>query len=194
MKLRFPVLALALALTTIGIHAQGGLYLNPIFTHISTAKPDTGNFAFLGDGNTSKMFGGVVFGGYYDVFHQPKFDVSLDMRDSIVHGGNASLNSFLFGIRFAAKPVRSSFKPYAQLSAGDGSSKSPLSPIHASKVIFNIAAGIDRPINRHVDWRIVEVGYGSVTTIGSYLYSAPGVPTPSTTLINFSTGLVFRIP
>lgn len=194
MKLRFPVLVLALALTTIGIHAQGGLYLNPIFTHISTANPDTGPFAFLGEGNTSKTFGGVVFGAYYDVFHQPKYDISLDLRDSIVHGGNASLNSFLFGVRFAAKPVRSSFKPYAQASVGDGSSKSPLSPIHASKLVFNVAAGIDRPLNRHVDWRIFEVGYGSTTTIGSYLYSGNTVPAPSTQLINFSTGLVFRIP
>lgn len=194
MKLRFPVLALALALTTIGIHAQGGLYLNPIFTHISTANTDTGPFAFLGENATSKTFGGVVFGGYYDVFHQPKYDISLDLRDSIVHGGNASLNSFLFGVRFAAKPVRSSFKPYAQGSVGAGRSKSPLSPIHADKFTFNVAAGIDRPINRHVDWRIVEVGYGSVTTIGSYLYKGDTVSAPSTHLINFSTGLVFRIP
>jgi hypothetical protein len=193
MKLRFPVLALALALTTIGLHAQGGLYLNPIFTHISNSTPDTGPFAFLGQGGTSKMFGGVVFGGYYDVLHQPKFDVSIDMRDSIVHGGDAALNSFLFGVRLAAKPTHSSFKPYGQLSLGDGRTKSPLSPVHANKFVFNIAAGIDRPINHYVDWRIVEVGYGSVTTISSSLYSGP-TAIPAAQLINFSTGLVFRLP
>jgi hypothetical protein len=193
MKLRFPVLALVLALTTIGIHAQGGLYLNPIFSHISNSTPDTGPFAFLGQGGTSKMFGGVVFGGYYDVFHQPKFDVSLDMRDSILHGGDASLNSFLFGARFAAKPTRSSFKPYAQASVGEGRTKSPLSPVAATKFSFIVAAGLDRPINRHVDWRIVEVGYGSLTTISSYLYSGRTI-IPAAQMVNFSTGLVFRIP
>jgi hypothetical protein len=193
MKLRFPVLALALALTTIGAVAQGGLYLNPIVTRISISTPDSGPFAFLGQNTTSRIFGGVDFGGYYDVLHQPKFDVSLDMRDAIVHGGNASLNSFLFGVRIAAKPSHQAFRPYGQASFGAGTSKSPLSPVHASKFIYDIAAGVDHPLNRHVDWRVVEVGYGSVTTISSYLYSGP-TPIPAAQLIHVSTGFVFRIP
>jgi hypothetical protein len=193
MKLRFPVLALALALTTVGAAAQGGLYFNPIVTRISNSKADTGPFAFLGQNTTSRFFGGVVFGGYYDVYHQPKFDVSLDMRDSIVHGGDASLNSFLFGVRVAAKPSEKIFRPYGQLSVGAGTTKSPLSPVHASKFIFDIAAGIDHPLNRHVDWRVAEIGYGSVTTISSYLYSGP-TPIPAAQLFHLSTGFVFRLP
>jgi len=48
-------------------------------------------------------------------------------------------------------------------------------------------------LNRHIDWRVIEVGYGSVTTISSYLYSGP-VVVPAAQLLNFSTGFVFRIP
>jgi hypothetical protein len=193
MKLRFPVLALALALTTVGAVAQGGLYLNPIVSGISISTPDTGPFAFLGQNTTSKIFGGVVFGGYYDVYHQPKFDISLDVRDSIVHGDDAALNSFLFGLRVAAKPTHRSFRPYGQLSLGAGTSKSPLSPVHATRFIFDVAAGIDHPLNRHVDWRVVELGYGSTTTISSYLYDGPTV-IPAAQIFHVSTGFVFRIP
>jgi hypothetical protein len=192
MKLRFLVLALVLATTTIGARAQGALYLNPIVSRISNSTPDTGPFAFLGDGSTSRIFGGVVIGGYYEVFHAPKFTVSLDLRDAIQHGNSASLNSFLLGVRVAAKPTHT-LVPYGQASIGDGRSKSPHSPIPANKFQYLIAGGLDRPLNRHIDWRIVEVGYGSTTTISSYLFNGPTV-IPAARLLNFSTGFVFHIP
>ena len=192
MKLRFFVLPLTLALTTIAAHAQGGLYFNPIVTRVSNSQADSGPLAFLGQGNTSQIFGGVVLGGYYDVYKAPKFEVGLDLRDEIEHGNGASLNNFLFGARIAAKP-QSTFKPYAQIAIGDGRSKSQLSPIHATKFEYVISGGIDRPLNKHVDWRVIEIGYGSVTTMSSYLYGGP-VDIPAANLLNFSTGFVFRIP
>jgi len=193
MKLRFLVPALALALLTIGAQAQGGLYFNPIVTRVSNSVADTGNFAFLGSGYTSRIFGGVMIGGYYEVYHAPKFDLSLDLRDEIEHGNNASLNSLLFGGHFSYKPAHSTFKPYAQISVGEGRTTSPLSPIHVNKLEYAGFVGVDRPLNRHIDWRVIEVGYGSVTTISSYLYSGP-VVVPAAQLLNFSTGFVFRIP
>jgi len=193
MKLRFFVLALTLAFITIGAHAQGGLYLNPIVSRVSNSVADTGNFAFLGSGQKSQIFGGVVIGGFYEVYHAPKFDFSLDLRDEIEHGNNASLNSLLFGGHLAFKPTKSSFRPYVQASFGDGRTTSPLSPIHTSKLEWAAFGGVDKPLNRHVDWRLVEIGYGQVTTISSYLYSGPTV-IPAAHLLNFSTGFVFRIP
>jgi len=192
MKLRFFVLPLTLALTTIAAHAQGGLYFNPIVTRVSNSQADSGPFAFLGQGDTSQIFGGVVLGGYYDVYKAPKFEVSLDLRDEIEHGNNASLNNFLFGARIAAKPA-SAFKPYAQISLGDGRSRPPLSPIHTTKFEYAIFGGVDHPLNKHIDWRVIEIGYGSVTTMSSYLYAGP-VVIPAAKLVNFSTGFVFRIP
>jgi len=191
MKLRFFVVFLTLALMAVGARAQGGLYFNPIVSRISNSEADSGPFAFLGQNGTSAIFGGVVLGGYYEVYHAPKFDISLDLRDEIEHGGSSSLNSFLFGGRISAKPA-STFKPYAQISLGDGRSRPALSTIHATKFEYTIAGGVDRPLNKHVDWRVIEVGYGSVITMSSYLYGATAQPAAK--LLNFSTGFVFRIP
>jgi hypothetical protein len=193
MKLRLPVLALALATITLGASAQVGLYLNPIVTRVSNSQADTGPFAFLGQNQTSQIFGGIVIGGYYEAYHAPKFDLSVDLRDAIEHGNDASLNSFLIGGRISAKPMKYALKPYAQISFGDGRTKSPLSPISASKLVYDIYGGVDRPLSKHVDWRVIEIGYGSLTTISSDLYSGP-TKIPAAKLLNFSTGLVFRIP
>jgi hypothetical protein len=191
MKLRFLVPALALALTTIAAQAQVGLYLNPVVSRISNSTADTGPFAFLGSGDKSQIFGGVDFGGYYEFAHYNKADVSVDARDAIQHGNNASINSFLVGLRLAAKPMAFNLKPYGQFSVGLGRTKSPLSPIHIDKLQYGIYAGLDRPINKHVYWRIVEISYGSVTTVSSDDFG--GAPIPAATILGFSTGLVFRI-
>jgi hypothetical protein len=193
MKLRFLVPALALALTTIAAQAQIGLYLNPVVSRISNSTPDTGPFAFLGDGATSRVFGGVDFGGYYEFAHYAKSDISLDVRDTIQHGNNASLNSFMVGLRLAAKPMAFNLKPYAQVSVGAGRTKSPLSPVHIEEFQYGIYGGVDKPLNKHVDWRIVEVSYGSVKTVSSAIYGGT-TPIPSASVLGFSTGLVFRIP
>ena len=194
MKLRFFVPALVLALSTIAAQAQIGLYLNPVVSRISNSKPDDGPFAFLGDGQTSRIFGGVDFGGYYEFAHYPKANVSLDMRDAIQHSSTASLNSFMVGLRLAASPMRYRFKPYVQFSVGAGRSESPLSSAHIEKLQYGIYGGLDKSLNKHVDWRIVEVSYGSVTTVSSAIYDSNTTPIPAAKVLGFSTGFVFRIP
>ena len=64
--------------------------------------------------------------------------------------------------------------------------------MHVNKLEYAFSAGVDRPLNKHVDWRVVEVGYGAVTTISSNTFGGPQIPTAK--LLNFSTGFVFRIP
>lgn len=191
MKLWFLAPALALALTTVASQAQVGLYLNPVVSRVSNSTVDHGVFAFLGDGATSQIFGGVDFGGYYEFAHYAKSDVSIDVRDAIQHGNTASLNSFLVGLRLAAKPLAYNLKPYGQLSVGSGRTKSPLSPVHISKFQYGIFAGVDKPVNKHVDWRIVEVSYGSVTTVSSSIFGGT-TPIPAASVLGFSTGFVFR--
>lgn len=191
MKLRFLVPALALALTTIAAHAQIGLYLNPVVSRVSNSTPDTGPFAFLGEGGTSKIFGGVDFGGYYEFAHYPKSDLSFDVRDTIQRYSTASFNSFMVGPRLAAKPLAYNLKPYAQLSIGVGRTKAPLSPVSISKLQYGIYVGVDKPLKKHVDWRILEVSYGSVTTISSNIFGSP-TPIPAASVLGFSTGFVFR--
>lgn len=194
MRVWFPVVAAMVAGASVGAQAQGALYLNPMVTRVSNSTIDTGPFSFLGSSSTSQIFGGVVIGGYFEVFQAPKYVVSLDLRDAIEHGNNASLNSFLFGARVAGSPERSVYKPYVQASVGDGRTRAPHTSISTNNFIYNVAAGVDRTLNRHVDWRMIEVGYGSVKTIGSSQFSSSSPSIPSANLLNFSAGLVFRIP
>ncbi len=191
MKLRFLVPALALAFTTIAAHAQIGVYVNPVVSRISNSVADTGPFAFLGDGQKSQVFGGVDFGGYYDFAHYSKADVSVDMRDAFQHGNNASLNSFLVGVRLAAHPMAFGLKPYGQFSVGAGRTRPPLSDAHIERLQYGIFGGVDKPLNKHVDWRIVEISYGSVGTISSQTFGGP-TKIPSARVLGFSTGFVFR--
>ena len=195
MRLRFPVVAaVVVGAVSVGAQAQGALYLNPMVTRITNSTADTGPFAFLGAGSTSQVFGGVVIGGYYEVFQAPKFVVSLDLRDAIEHGNDASLNSFLFGVRLAGRPERSAYKPYVQAEVGDGRTRAPHTTIVTNQFVYDVSAGVDRTLNRHVDWRMIEVGYGSVTTISSAQFSSSAPSIPAARLLNFSGGLVFRIP
>ena len=193
MRLKFLLPAFALALSTAAAHAQAGIYLNPIFTRVSISTQDTGPFAFLGQNKTSRIFGGVMLGGYYEFSHQPKFDVGVDLRDEIEHSNNASLNSFLIGLRVSTKPMVFQLKPYVEIVGGEGRSESPLSPVHVTKAEYGGFLGLDKRLNRHVDWRIVELGYSSVTTISSAIYNGP-TPIPAAKMINASTGFVFRFP
>jgi hypothetical protein len=213
MKLRFLVPCLAFAVMTLAARAQDnpssvsastgsqinvgstdvGLYVNPVGIHITNSQADTGTFAFLGDNITARTFYGANIGGYVNFFHAQRFDAGVDVRDSIVTGNNARLNSFLVGARFIAKPIAESFKPYLQLSVGIGSSKPPRSPIRLNRAQYGVFGGVDYTLAKHVDFRVFELGYGAVSTVNSGDFG--GTQTfPSSRLFSVSTGLVFRVP
>jgi hypothetical protein len=69
-----------------------------------------------------------------------------------------------------------------------------LSAAHIEKLQYGIYGGVDKSLNKHVDWRIVEISYGSVTTISSAIYDSDTTPIPAARVLGFSTGFVFRIP
>jgi hypothetical protein len=213
MKLRLLVVCLAFAVMNVSVFAQDnpspvnastastrgvgstdvGLYVNPIGIGIRNSMADTGTFAFLGNGTTSRTFYGAAIGGYVNFFHAQKYDAGLDIRDVLVSANNARLNSFLVGGRIAVKPIAEKFKPYVQLSVGVGSSKAPHSTVHVSKFQYGIYGGLDYTLAKHVDFRAVELGYGSVSTINSGNFNGP-TTFPSSSLFSVSTGLVFRVP
>jgi len=185
-------------LTTIAAHAQTeqgnvSLYFNPVAIRASNTVADTGPFAFLGQNSTSQVFYGFDMGGSYDFFHAGKIATGADIRYSDLHANNALLKDFLVGLRVSAAPFSRPFKPYVQVSVGSGSTKAPNSTVRVSKVTYAAFAGVDYTLARHVDYRIFEVGYGSLVTASSATVGAGGnIAIPATTLINFSTGLVFR--
>jgi hypothetical protein len=194
MKLRF--LALLLAFSALPLAAQvdgGGLYLNPVAIRISNSTADTGLFAFLGQNATSQMFYGINLGGYCDWKVQPKLDVGFDVRETIVHGNNASLDSLLFGARIVDKPFKMPLRLYVEPALGLGRSTSPYSPAHHSGLEIHIFAGGDYRLQKYVDWRVAEIGYGSVPTINSADFGNLA-SIPSSRLFSVTTGLVFRIP
>lgn len=193
MKLRYLATVVFLALTTVAVHAQVGLYLNPIAIRVSNSVPDSGPFAFLGQNSTSNVFYGYNLGGYYDFAHSGWLDTGFDMRFSDLHANNAMLRNFLIGLRVSGKPFSRPFRPYLQASIGEGTSKAPLSTVHVSKVDYGIFGGVDYTLAHHVEWRVAEIGYGSLSTVSSATVGAGGnIAIPQSKLIHFSTGLVFR--
>lgn len=194
MKVRLILPALALGLLSglaSGAKAQVGVYLNPVVTRVGISTPDTGPFAFLGDNTTARWFGGLDYGAYWDFFHRPGFGAGVDVRDTVIHGNNADLNTFSVAARVAARPVKYGLRPYAQLAAGAGRSKAELSTIHITKFQWGLFGGLDMPIAKHVDFRVIEVGYGTVTTMSSEI-ERTDTSIPTASLIHLSSGLVFR--
>jgi hypothetical protein len=196
MKLRYLATVVALALTTVALHAQVGLYINPIAIRVSNSVVDTGDngdYAFLGKNSTSNVFYGYNLGGYYDFFHSGKIDAGFDMRFADLHANNAMLRNFLVGLRVSGKPFSRPFRPYLEAAIGEGVTKAPQATLHISKVDYAFFGGVDYSLAKHVEWRVAEIGYGALTTVSSATVGAGGnVAIPPSKLVNFSTGLVFR--
>jgi hypothetical protein len=197
MKLRYFATVVVFALTTVAAHTQTqgnvGLYFNPIAIRISNSVADSGPYAFLGQNATSNVFYGYNLGGFYDFYHSGSLSAGLDMRFADLHANNAMLKDSLVGIRVSGQPFKRPFKPYVEATFGNGRTKAQQSTVRVSKLDYGIFGGVDYPIAKHVDFRVFEVGYGSLVTVSTATVGAGGnLPTKAATLINFSSGLVFR--
>jgi opacity protein-like surface antigen len=207
MKLRFLVFVFAVLAATSAVAQDNtapaktananegktfGIYLNPVVSRIS-GSADSGPFAFLGTGNTSRIFGGIDYGAFFDFLHNGKATLGVDMRDVVLHGNSGSdLNSFLVGIRIAYKPSsHSRWKPYVMPQIGSGRSRSALSPVHKTNVQYGLSAGADYKLGKFVDFRALEIGYNGVTTVNSSEFNEPTNIGP-VKMINASTGFVFH--
>jgi hypothetical protein len=193
MNLKLLLVVAGLSLSPAVVRAQGGLFVNPIAIRISNSTADTGTFAFLGNGQTSRMFYGVQFGGYYDFLHNEKLEAGLSLRDSIVHGNDALLNNLLVGVHVAPIRADQRFTPYIEPVIGVGSSRAPATAIHVNKFEAGVFAGVDVKLNRHIDLRALEVGYGTLLTASSETIGGTR-PIPSASLLSFSSGFVLRLP
>lgn len=167
------------------------IYLNPIFSHVSNPA-DTGVFAFLGPGTTSRMFYGFDLGAYDDFLHSQSNDIGVDLRGSFLRGNGAHLNSFLIGPRVVFKP-QSKLKPYIEGLIGVARSRPATNPRGLSSFQFEVLGGADYSFSPHVDFRMVEFGYSAAQTIGSGVFTGNGGSRILTSkMVNVSTGLVFR--
>ena len=103
------------------------------------------------------------------------------------------LRSFLVGARVSAKPFTRPIKPYAQISVGVSTTKAPASTVHVSKFDYAVYGGVDYTLQKHIDFRVLEIGYGSLTTVSSADVGGGGtLNIPAANQLSFSSGLVFR--
>jgi hypothetical protein len=103
------------------------------------------------------------------------------------------LRDFLVGVRVSGPPFKRPFKPYGEITLGSGTTKAPNATVEIRKLDYAIFGGVDYTLARHVDWRVFELGYGSLVTVSTATVGAGGpFPTTASKLINFSSGLVFR--
>jgi hypothetical protein len=201
MKLRSLASAVVLLLTAaaaptqIQAQSQGniGLYLNPYFTHISDSQADPSTFSFLGPNTTSRMFWGLQGGGYYDFIHSGPLAAGFTMRFSDQHAANAGIRDFQVGARVSGSLSNNRIRPYAEVTVGDASTKPEKATVRVNKAAYAVYGGVDYGLARHLDFRAIEVGYGSVTVAsGSTVGQGNGGSYPAVKLLSFSTGFVFR--
>ena len=193
MKLRSLIIAVAVAIAPVAIHAQTGLYLNPIAMRVSNSTADHGTFAFLGNGSTAATFYGVNSGAYHDFKTPYAIKAGLDVRDSVLHANDAFLNNFLVGVRFSGKPFNNGWKPYLEPVIGAGSSRAPATTLRVTKFEYGLYGGLDYATHHHIDFRVVELGYSGLRTASSQTIGNSAT-IPAAQIFTISTGLVFRFP
>ena len=64
--------------------------------------------------------------------------------------------------------------------------------VEQTRAQFGVLAGADYTLHRHIDFRVIEVGYSSLSTVSSYTNGSNLNSYPASRLLSFSTGLVFR--
>lgn len=188
------VLFAASAATNVHAQSQGnfGLYLNPLATRFSNSQTDNSTSSFLGPNTTSRVFWGLQMGGYYDFFHSGPLTAGFTMRWSDQHGNNAAIRNFQVGLRVSGA-VGTRLHPYAEVTVGDASTKPESATVRVNKAAYTVYGGADYSLAKHVDFRAIEVGYGSVNTASqSTVGAGAGANYPASTLLSFSSGFVFR--
>jgi hypothetical protein len=183
MKLRWLTVLLALAISSIAAHAQIGVY--GTFNSVRLTASSIGSSV-----QTTAWYGGAGAGIYYNFLHMGPIALGADLRGDLLTGNQQKYRSALFGLRLAANPPLLPIRPYVQASVGAGgashSGLNGVGTIYSEKFQYLVAGGVDYTLVPHVDFRVVEVGYGRMTGISS------GGTVPTSTLVSVSTGLVVR--
>ncbi|MGA7833303.1 MAG: hypothetical protein WCA21_20300 [Terracidiphilus sp.] len=185
MKLRWLTILLALAPFSASAHAQIGVY--GAFNSVRLTASIVGSSA-----QTTAWYSGAGAGVYYNFVKMGPIALGADLRGNLLSGNQQKYRSALFGLRLAAKPPVLPIRPYVQASIGAGgashSGLNGVGTIYSDKFQYLVAGGVEYTVVPHVDFRVVEVGYGRMTGISS------GGTAPVATLFSISSGLVLRFP
>jgi hypothetical protein len=212
MKLRSIALVLASALTiafTSAAQAQSGFYATfeaqqftqeGVYTHPLPGSMDI---------DRPWLFG-PAYGVYYDVTRLPHvlilkggplktgpvvigIDAHGDTLRWAEYGSTFNRQDGVFSLRVANKSPIKGTTFYAQGGFGIGHTKVPNRLHYSNNLVYQFGFGADRPIRKHIDWRIVEATAGFHQNYSTG-YSPSGLgANQSNYLVTVGTGLVFHL-
>jgi hypothetical protein len=177
MRLRWLVFLFILVVSTSAAIGQVGIY---------------GNFATVHLNNANTWSYGPGGGIYYDAVHLGPIRIGGDLRGNVLWGDQVNYWSGLGGVRLVVKPPLLPFRVYGQGSAGVGGMKASgstgnLPNSYSNKFQWDVFGGTDFTLLPHVDWRVVELGYGKMSGVNG------GTVAPSVGVFTLSTGIVLRL-
>lgn len=183
MKLRWLTILFALMIDSTCAHAQIGVY--GTFNSVDLTATSVGIST-----QTTNWYTGVGAGVYYNFLPMGPIALGADLRGNLLTGNPQKYRSALFGLRLAVNPPLLPVRPYVQASIGAGgashSGLNGVGTIYSNKFQYLVAGGLDYTLVPHLDFRVVEVGYGRMTGISS------AGTAPASTFFSVSTGLVVR--
>lgn len=182
-KLRAVLVLIALGFCVTAARAQVGAYINFNAQHIdSSARNISDTAGSLSDG---VWVFGPQFGIYNDFMNLGPVHLGADFRGSILSHGNAKFNNGLGGVRASLHTVALPITPYVEASAGIAGFNYGRKQGMTKVLQYELSGGIDLTVFPRVDWKLVEIGGGGLTTFGKGETGANGT-------FHIATGLAVR--
>lgn len=128
---------------------------------------------------------GPTFGAYYQTKRFGALRPGIDARGGVMIGkANTVYSDGMVGPRLAFHPRVIPITPYVEGVFGIGHVTyglgNPLTTV--TKFEYDVLGGADLTLMPHLDWRVIEFSYGSLSALGSTIH--PKI---------VSTGIVFRL-
>jgi hypothetical protein len=212
MILRKAVLLVAAAIATTAIaHAQIGVYGTVSVNRLSGIQGSPNAAGSVVNNSVDPIGGGA--GVYYDFMKLGPIRLGADLRGTITdskqgayttsRGAGTRIYSGLGGIRAVFHTPFAALKPYIQASAGIGRSDYGLFTPNTTVTVggsnvqitgeaihnnlqYEGFAGVDFRVLPIMDFRVVELGYGALTSFGASGHTYP--------IGTISSGIVFHLP
>lgn len=193
---------------------MGGISSSPILSTLTPAACTSGVTTNCTSYGRQVVPLGGTFGVSYDIRKFGPALLSADARaviatskqgaQSDAEGSGTHLYSYLGGVKLSFHTPISVVRPYVQGSAGYGRSNygvltnaahngtsypgSPTFPAYPTQnnLEYHAFAGVDLRFLSFADWRVVELGYGALHSLGTYAHSYP--------LYSLSSGIVLHFP
>lgn len=164
MRFRFGLFLVLLAGVFATAHAQVGVYANFIGQRVDSSQRNIGNTS--GHLSDSVWMFGPQFGFYYDFLHGGPLHVGADFRGAILAGNGARFNNGMAGLRASIHTHVLPLTPYVQAHMGLGGFDYGRHQDMTKMLEYEVSGGVDTVIIPRVDWKLIEIGGGGLSTMG----------------------------